>query len=647
MTKDWDPVKSEIRRLYQDQNKTLAEVMRLMKGNYGFIASERSYRKQLRDWGYMKNNTENFQSNRAIKKRRKTRTAVTTHFRDMASPQVTMATQFDSFHLLPASTPSQSYLHGGEPWQFEAPSGSSTGAASSQYPAFGHTPNGINHQPSSTSMSSLNAQDADGKTQLHRAVINGSEEQVKHLLATGAAVDIEDNAQNQPLNYAVLGGSVAIVQLLLRFGSDCDCKGQNGRYPLHNAIPSVEILEVLLKSRADTSSRDEKGDTPLHLALSLPPSPSSTMELEKVVQLLLDAGADVNAANGAGVTPFHIVINLQYQSKRQRYDYLEPFLQCGADISLRTRDNKLPFEIFLEWTEYDWPKKSIYYNDSLGNTSFRLFISKGADPNTRLRSGELVIHHHLQYSKWGKDETLTDFLCERVNPCIVSGNGNFLLHELCAHAKKRGKGLMTFAELLRISIDRGADLNQLSRSGLSPLMVLVNTKTNLKGILDWVDELLKGGANPMLRDRAGNLPLYKALRKFQSAADDLGKKLIHASINLGDDALESSNNRNCSVEESGWWQKLGVAAIAVDWDGAKDWLCGPQSALPSDVSRHVCSIALVVLAEQYLEKAKEEFEPGYASLDDHRRYVGRLIRDCRNLDLAIDMKWLYYLSELC
>jgi hypothetical protein len=39
MPKEWDDVKEEIRKLYKTENKTLLEVMRLMKGKHGFHAS--------------------------------------------------------------------------------------------------------------------------------------------------------------------------------------------------------------------------------------------------------------------------------------------------------------------------------------------------------------------------------------------------------------------------------------------------------------------------------------------------------------------------------------------------------------------------------------------------------------------------------
>ncbi|KAK0701908.1 hypothetical protein B0T26DRAFT_757881 [Lasiosphaeria miniovina] len=58
MVKDWTLVHDEICRLYYQDNRPLAEVRRLVKGKFGVIASERSYRTQLVKWGYTKYNTQ-------------------------------------------------------------------------------------------------------------------------------------------------------------------------------------------------------------------------------------------------------------------------------------------------------------------------------------------------------------------------------------------------------------------------------------------------------------------------------------------------------------------------------------------------------------------------------------------------------------
>ncbi|KAK7931843.1 hypothetical protein PG985_002555 [Apiospora marii] len=52
MTKDWDNYKETILALYEHQ--TLAQVMEVMKRDYGFEASTRAYRQKLDKWGKRK-----------------------------------------------------------------------------------------------------------------------------------------------------------------------------------------------------------------------------------------------------------------------------------------------------------------------------------------------------------------------------------------------------------------------------------------------------------------------------------------------------------------------------------------------------------------------------------------------------------------
>ena len=243
--------------------------------------------------------------------------------------------------------PSETYPQETEPWEFHTPVENVAGPSQNNYSDFGQALTGASLPQQDGHILSSNTQDNDGRTQLHRAVIGGSKELVQKLLTSGAAVNLRDHANNEPLHYAILGNFVEIVELLLKFGADFDSKGQDGRSPLHMSVPYKAILKALLNRPVSVSCQDERGDTPLHLAISpanMEVSPSLT-----VIPLLLDAGADINIANIAGVTPFHMIVD-QTTDEADSYAamHLNLFLDVEPDISLRTRENKLPFEIFLE-----------------------------------------------------------------------------------------------------------------------------------------------------------------------------------------------------------------------------------------------------------------------------------------------------------
>lgn len=542
--------------------------------------------------------------------------------------------------------PSQSYSHDAGLWHFGTTPDSGASATSNHYTAFGQTLPGIGLPSTGENGLSLNMQDGDGRTQLHRAVINGSEEPVRTLLSTGAAVDLKDHAGNQPLHYAVLGNSVSIVELLLKFGADFDSKGQAGRSPLHMSVPFIRILKILLKAQATVSCQDEKGDTPLHLALS--PATLTLSFNESVTQPLLEACADPNIANMAGITPFNMVVDQLYRETGW-HDYLDlrRFLEFGADISLRTRDNKLPFEIFLDKSNGAWAKKE--------SSCFRLFLSKGADPDTRLRSGELLLHHFLQryFGEYDTCDDLAELLCRSVDLSKIGEKGRYLLHELSAlgRVRYRPQTPTLVANLIKIVLNRGADPNQLDRSGRSPLMTLLTTNTNCKDeVARAVKALLAAGADPMLRDPLGNLSLYEAARNFPKAARELGKVLLLADVSLGDDVRKHRHDGN-SMDDNLWWQNWELAIRDVDWDRAKTRLCDSKDSLPADVGKRVCLLALGVLAERQLEMAKDKFTMESSSqsslLDYHRSNIAVILRDCRKMEVEVHPKWLDYLLNLC
>jgi ankyrin repeat protein len=506
---------------------------------------------------------------------------------------------------------------------------------------------------------SLDVRDEHGRTQLHRAVFDGSEGVAKGLLFNGAAVDIEDHVRNEPLHYAVLGNSVIMAEILARYGADVDSKGQLGRSPLHMSVSSNHMVDILLKAQAFISCQDEKGDTPLHLAIS-------SVSLERnsditVVKTLINAGADVNIANIAGVTPFHIAVDhITQDVTSEAYKHLELLLTSRADISLRTRDNRLPFEVFLGKSGECWSGPGSYYRNSMWNACFRLFLSKGGDPYTKIQSGERLVHHFIREKlgswngswnvPWNADQELAELLCKRADPGIMGENGNYLLHELTSNVRRQFSTRYPVTNLVRIMLDNEADPNQRNRSGKTPLMLLLNRKSNNdKAVSKVLDLLLARGAVPMPRDASGHLPIYDAVTNFPKAAWKLGQALLHSDNSdnsLEEDAMTSRNNARFP-DDARWWQTWDLVKQGTNWERAKVRLGDAQDSLPANVRKMIHTIALGVLAERYLKVAKIKFTAEYSNLDEHRRYITAILREYRQMNIKADPTWIDYLLDLC
>src|SRR5215469_16329825 len=390
---------------------------------------------------------------------------------------------------------------------------------------------------------SLNKQDSDGKTQLHRAVINKLADRVQNLLGAGAAVDIKDGAGNEALHYGITAHEPHIVNLLLKFGADVNAIGQLGRSPLHLAVLNLEIVDTLLHGGAIVSSQDDKGDTPLHLALS---NRNAYSHYDwSIVDTLVRAGSDVNLANNAGVTPFHKILDLEYDSNCEYiYKYLTMFLDSGASVAQSAPNHRLPFRTLLTRSGGTWWVTGSPTDGSETpneNTVFKYFLRKGADPATQLTSGEFLWENFFRshFLQWKMDPEVAELLCRNANPGQATANGNSILHELSLKCRTtESQDTTRVLDLMAILLKNGADPNQRNQKGETPLLLIfIEEENSEKLVMKAMSILLGCGADPMLRDISNNCPLYQAVRFLNKAVRFLPialKHMLQADLELGE-----------------------------------------------------------------------------------------------------------------
>jgi ankyrin repeat protein len=122
---------------------------------------------------------------------------------------------------------------------------------------------------------------------------------VRDLLAQGASPDARSDEGRPPLVSAVLGGSLALMGLLLDSGADVDAADDHGWTALHFAAEEVlpEMASLLIAKGADVNAQDEEGNTPLARAIF------SARGRGEVVRLLRQHGAKPDIPNRSGETP--------------------------------------------------------------------------------------------------------------------------------------------------------------------------------------------------------------------------------------------------------------------------------------------------------------------------------------------------------
>ena len=136
----------------------------------------------------------------------------------------------------------------------------------------------------------VNAAQADGATALHWAVFRSDKEMVDLLIKAGANPKVANREGSTPLWLASVNGDAAILTSLLNGGADANEKLPLGRTPLMAAsrTGNLEAMKVLLDKGAKVNVAETlRGTTPLMWAADEGHAPA--------IQLLLQRGADIKA----------------------------------------------------------------------------------------------------------------------------------------------------------------------------------------------------------------------------------------------------------------------------------------------------------------------------------------------------------------
>ena len=504
---------------------------------------------------------------------------------------------------------------------------------------------GANHSPA-VEAADLDTRDPSGKTRLHHAVIRGDYVDVENLLSEGLSLDAYDDDGNQAIHHAARWCFDGIIQLLLRNGAKVNARGPEGKTPLHLAVRSLKAIRSLLKSYPTLSIQDDEGNTALH-TLFLSSSPEHPPN-SKVLEKLIEAGAKVDISNDSGITPLHLAVDPPDPLAKPNLLLANILLRSSSEISLTGTDNKPHLERLLNRSDLCWNLlRSSKWSDC-ANETCKLMIRKGASPNLRLKSGELLLHEALSHTRGAGDHELLGLLCENADVEAVALNGDSPLHSLVNHFDKFYSGVNCYS-YIQLLIENGANPDQQNHVEETPLMKAFRSGLSNYNVTKMTKTLLEGGADPMISDNARNLPIYVAAQKYNG---NTRQSLVQLLAESYAETYSTRPLRSPLSSDLIWWRKYGKLLHDKRWNHATHKLADAK-CFPNDIRELLSKLLLVIAAEKILPSTQATFREckNELGLHDPNTQVAQtqillILRDCKTLGLDIDQSWYQFLLEL-
>ena len=383
----------------------------------------------------------------------------------------------------------------------------------------------------------VNAARGDGLTALHLAAEGGHRAVAESLVAAGAAIDAGTRIGGYtPLQMAARGGHGAVALRLLEAGADPNARTTNtGVTALHLAAGATggrSAVTALLDHGADPDARERSaGQTPLIFA--------AAANRAAAVTTLLAAGADPGIATA--------VVEVL------------PALARDREANRRFRDliGAPPQRMGMYGPEVDPeaepPGEPSPAEIQAAVRAQRDFLRSGYDV------GEVSPH---SLGRAGPDYPGGPDLMRPPYREVLVGRTGALTALL--HAAREGH-----LEAATALLDGGADLDQVSADGTSPLLM-----ATLNGQFDLALVLIERGANPDLGTSTdGVTPLFAVLQTQwapksnypQPRAQDL-QEAEHMDVLRA--LLEAGADPNPRLNTHLWYWEYGLTKMGIDLTGA-------------------------------------------------------------------------------
>ena len=373
---------------------------------------------------------------------------------------------------------------------------------------------------------------ATGETPLMTCAKSGAADPVRLLVEYGAAVNAKEPVQNQTaIMWAAAEKHPDVVKSLIDAHPDLTAHTKAGFTALHFAarVGDIESIKNLLAAGVDINIQTQadgaaaKRDISVSLGVSKSTGTSGYTPLLIAVMrgqtdaamYLLDHGADPNNL-GAGFTPLHwastewesFVANPVYgfedamsgiPNRQEKLRIVKALLAHGANVNLRMTKPQ--------------PSFAGGYLDATGATAFvlassaddlemmKLLLDAGADPKIPTASNATAIMAATGLNHFIGERTVTEPQALAAVKLLLDlgldPRGETTFNENALF----GPAYNGWNILLAQMIDRGVNVNVVSKAGVTPYLAANGQGDRLGGVLynkEGAEMLLKHGADPKL-----------------------------------------------------------------------------------------------------------------------------------------------------